>query len=84
MDNIHNNSKRVYHNYKVQDKFIVNSNTNLKYKAPYKDTFEITHCQTNRMVPLQWGATKTRCNICRIELYKSDTNVENIMTENDI
>ena len=42
----------------------------------------IKQCWINGTIVLQYGATKIRCNIRCIKTYKSDTNVEDITTEN--
>ena len=52
------NNKRVYHNYKVGDKFMLNNHTEYKYETPYKGTFVITQCWTNVTVILQCDAIK--------------------------
>ena len=42
----------------------------------------ITQCWNNGTVVLQYGPTKIRYNICRINPYKYDTNVEDINPKN--
>ena len=46
------------------------------------EPFEITQCFTNGTVNLQCGAIQMRYNICCINPYKSDTNVEDISSKN--
>ena len=53
-----------------------------KYETPYKGPFLITRCFTNGTVNIQYGPTKIRYNIRRINTYKSDTKVEDINPEN--
>ena len=77
-DNIHKNSKRVDHNYKVDDKVILNNNSAYKHETPYKGQFLIAQCWTNVTVTLQCGPTEIRHNIFWIKPYISDTNVEDI------
>ena len=57
---------------------MLNNNFAFKYETPYTGPFYITLCCTNGTVALQCGAVKVRYNICRIKLYTSDTNVEDI------
>ena len=78
-DNIRENIKIVYHDYKVGDKVVLNTHTECKYEAPYKIPFVITQCWTNCTVVLQYGPTKIRYNIHRIKPYKYGTNVEDII-----
>ena len=49
---------------------------------PYKGPFGITHCGTNGPVTLQYVLTKISNNSRWIKLYTSDTNIEDITTEN--
>ena len=65
-ENIRENIKRVDHDYKVQDKFIITNNAAFKYYAPYKVPFEINKYWTNGTVRFQCGATKIRYNILHI------------------
>ena len=75
-DNIRKNRNRVYHNYKVVDKFILTKYTKIKYKTRYTVPFLITLCWTNSMVSLQYGTKGIRYSIRHINPYKSDTKVE--------
>ena len=52
-DNICENRKKVEHNYKVGDKFILNNNAAHKFETPYKGPFVINGCWNNGMVTLQ-------------------------------
>ena len=61
---------------------MINKHAVYKHKTPYKGPFVITQCWTNGTVTLQYGAIKIRYNIRHINLYKSDTNVEDINPEN--
>ena len=79
-DNIRENDKRADHNYKVRDKFKLTNNTAYKYEMSYNAPFVITQCWINGTFTLQWSAIKIRHNICRINPYTSDTNVEDINT----
>ena len=56
--------------------------TAFKYEITDTGQFEITKCWTNCTVTLQYGAIKSRCNICRIKPYISDTKFEYITPEN--
>ena len=49
---------------------------------PYTGPFVITQCFNNGTVNLQCGAIQNKYNIRCINLYKSDTNVEDINREN--
>ena len=60
---------------------MLNNHAAYKYETPYKGPFVITHCFANGMVKLQCGAINIRYNICCINPYKSDTNVEDINPE---
>ena len=75
---IQKNRKLVEHCYKVGDKGIPNNNSACKYETPYKDPFVIKQCWANGMVVLQYGATKIRYDIRRIQLYTPYTNDEYI------
>ena len=77
-DNIHENIKRVDHDYQVRYKVILTNNYAFKYETPYNGPFEITWCWINGTVTLQCGAIKIRHNTRHINPYKSDTNVEDI------
>ena len=50
--NIRENNKRIYHDYKVGDKFMLNNNAAYKYETPYKGPFVIKQCHTNGTVTL--------------------------------
>ena len=76
--NIHKNNKRVDHEYKVRDKFILDNHAAYKYETPYKGPFVTTQCWTAGTFILQCVETKIRYNICRIKLHTSDTNIEDI------
>ena len=52
------NEIRIYYDYKVKDKFMINNRAVLKYKPPYKWPFQITQCLTNDMVILEYGTIK--------------------------
>ena len=83
-DNIHKNSKTIYHAYKVADKCILNNNAAFKDETLYKGPFEIMQCWANGMVILQCGEIQFRCNIRRIKPYTSDTNAEDIIIKTDV
>ena len=61
---------------------MLNNHAACKYENSYKGQFGITHCCTNGPVIFQYGLTKINNNLCWIELYTSDTNIEDITTEN--
>ena len=75
-DNSRENKHRVDYDYEVGGKFMLLNHTAYKYETSYKGLFVITHCFTNVMVKLQYGATEIRHNIHRNNPYKSDTKVE--------
>ena len=75
------NSNRVDHDYKVGDKLMLVNNSAYKSETPYNILFVITMCCTNGTVILHCCATKIRHNICRINPYKSDINVEDVNIE---
>ena len=52
------NRKRVYHDYKVGDEFMLNNNSAFKYETSYINPFDITQCFSNGTVTLQMGAIK--------------------------
>ena len=54
--NIIGNSKRVDHDYKVWDKFILDNNNSYKYENPFKGPFVIKQVWTNDTMSLQYGA----------------------------
>ena len=62
---------------------MLNNHAAYKHETPYKGPFVIKQCWTNGTVTVQCGAIKIRYNICRINPYTSDTNVEDINPEND-
>ena len=80
-DNIHENNKRVDHDYKVRDKVIFTNNAAQKYETPYKVPFVITQCYINGMVTFQCGPKTIGHSIRCIKPYTSDTNVEDINIE---
>ena len=57
-DNIRENIKRVDHDYKLRDEFMLNNNAAYKYENPYKVPFVINQCWTNCTVTLKCGTTK--------------------------
>ena len=61
---------------------MINNHAAYKYETPYNGPFLIKQCWINGTIALQYGATKIRCNIRCIKTYKSDTNVEDVTTEN--
>ena len=61
---------------------MMTKHTVYKYEISYKGPFVITQSFTNRTVNLQYGPTKIRHNIRRINPYKSDTKVEDYNSEN--
>ena len=77
-DDICKNNKRSDHSYKVGYKVMLDNHAAYKYETQYKSPFVINKCWTNSTVTLQCGLTKIRHNIRRINLYTSDTNVEDI------
>ena len=56
---------------------MLNNNAVLRYEIPYKCPFEITKCWTNGTITLQYGASKIRYNILRMNLNVGDINFEN-------
>ena len=79
--NIRKNSKILYHKYKVVDKVIINNNAAFQNETTYKGTFGITKSYNNSKVKLQYVVETIRYNICRINLYTSDTNFDGIIVE---
>ena len=75
--NIHENSKRVDHNYKVGDKFMINDHD----ATPFKVSFVITKCWNNGTVTLHYDPKTIRHNLCQIKPYTSGKNVEYINIE---
>ena len=75
-DKTWDNKHRFEYEYKVGDDTILTNHTAYKYETPYKGPFVITQCFTNDMVNLQYGPTKIRYNIRRINTYKLDTKNE--------
>ena len=74
-DNIRENNRRLDHDYKFGDKFVINSHSASKYETPYKSPFVITHCWTNGTIALQCGAIKIKDNIHHIKPHTYDTNL---------
>ena len=72
---------RVYHNYKVIDKVMLNDHIAYKYETPYKGVFVITKCWINGRVKLQCGAIQVMYNTHHIKPYKYHTNVKDINPE---
>ena len=56
-DNINENNERVYHDYRVVDKVMLD-NRSAKDETPYKGKFAIKQCYTNGIVTLQDVAAK--------------------------
>ena len=52
-----------------------------KYEILYNGPFMITQCCTNRTFTLKCVAINIRHNICHINPYTSDTNIEDINVE---
>ena len=61
---------------------MLNNHAACKYENPYKGPFVEKHYCTNGPVTLKYGLTKISNNLRCIKLYKSDTNIEDINTEN--
>ena len=61
---------------------MLNNYTSYKYETPYKRPFVTTQCFNNRTINLQYGATQIKYNICRINPYKLDTEVEDFNSKN--
>ena len=61
---------------------MLTNNAAYKYETPYNKPHVINLCWTNGTVTLQYGTIKIRHNICRIKLYTSDTNVEDVNPKN--
>ena len=80
--NIRENRHRVDYNYKVGDDAMLTNHTSYKYETPYKGPFVITQCFTNGKVKLQCGTTQITYNIRRINIYKSDTKVDDSSSKN--
>ena len=57
-DNICGNNKRVDHNYKVGDKFMITNDSAYKYVTPHNGLFVITQWYTNGTVTLHCGLIK--------------------------
>ena len=77
-DNIRKNNTGVDHDYKVGDKVGITNNASFKYETPYNGPFEIKRCCNNVTVTLKCSEIKIRYNVCFIQIYTSDTNVEDI------
>ena len=63
---------------------MLNNNAAFKYYTPYKGSFEITQCWINYTVTLHCGTIQMRYNICHIKACTSDTNFEDIISENEV
>ena len=74
--NTFENKHRVEHECKIPDDVMFTNNTAYRRENPFKGPFVITQCFINRTVKLQYGPTKIRYNIHRINPYKYDTKVE--------
>ena len=61
---------------------MLHKHTAYKYENPYKSPYLITWCFTNVTINLQCGAIQITYNICRINPYKYDTNVEDYNPKN--
>ena len=61
---------------------MLTNNNAYKYKTPCNGPFVITQCWKNSTVTLHCGAIKSRHNTRFTKTYTSDTNVEDITTEN--
>ena len=81
-DNISKNRNRVDYDYKVIDNFMLTNQTAYKYETLYKVSLVITHCFTNGTVNFHNSATQITYNIRHINLYKSDTKVEDSSSKN--
>ena len=77
-DSICKNIKKVDHNYKVGDKFIIVINDAYKYVMPYNRPFGIAQFWSDGTATLQCGAINIRHNICHINPYIFDTDIEDI------
>ena len=74
--NLCENSKRVYHDYRVGYRATLDINDACKYETLYKGQFVMKQCCTNGNVSLQGGAIKLGYNIRHIKPHKSDTHIE--------
>ena len=81
-DNTRENKYRVDYDYKVRDKVMPNNHAVYKYEPPYRGKFVIRRSFANGTVKLYYVPTKIRCNIRRINPYKSDTNIKDIRSKN--
>ena len=63
---------------------MLDNNAAFKYDTPYKGSFVITQCWINDTVTWNCGTIQIRYNISCIKSCKSDTNVEDNSSENDV
>ena len=70
-DNIQKYILRVYYNYKVGDKVMLNNKYAYKYKNRYNGSFEIMQCWKNGMFTFKIGTTKVMYNTFCIKPYTS-------------
>ena len=74
--NTRKNRHTVDHNYKFGDNIMLTKQTAYKYETPYTGPFVITQFYTKGTLKLKCGATQIMYNICRMNPYKSDMEVE--------
>ena len=73
-DVIRENTTRIDHDYKVEDKVITTNRSAYKYKTLFKGLYEIVQMCTNGAITLRTGAATMIINIRNINPYK-DTDV---------
>ena len=68
---IRKNDNRTDHDYRVGDKVITLTESEFKYKTPYRSSYKIVETWTNGTVTLRMGAETTRINTRNIKPYNA-------------
>jgi hypothetical protein len=74
-NNKRENSKRIFHEYKVGDEVLLERNNPNKLEQPYEGPYKVVQVNTNGTVRLQMGPVLDTVNIRRLQPFKaSNTN----------
>jgi hypothetical protein len=72
-NNKHENSKRIFYEYKIGDEVLLEKNKPNKMEQPYEGPYKIVQVNTNGTVRLQMGAVLDTVNIRRLQPFKAST-----------
>ena len=70
-NNARENSKRLVHEYRTNDKVLLERHDARKYESPYLGPYKVTKVFTNGTVTIKKGAVYERVNIRRLTPFRS-------------